>query len=121
MRALKRLCGTRWGSERQKIGRDLVVSRLDTTQPHWRKALPVMDRGPKARQRRDMFWHGITHVAFEAIARMNQCEARHQSVARYLGNDRCRRDRGNNGIAADNRLAVTATVDTVTTINKKQL
>src|SRR6266545_1107699 len=121
MRRLKRLCGTRCGSERQEFGRDLIVNRVGTTQPHWRKALPVMDRGPKARQRLDMLRHGVTHVALEAIARMNQCEARHQPVARYLGNDRCRRDRGHNGVATDNCLTVAATVDTVTTIDEDEL
>src|SRR5207237_3486725 len=108
-------------SERQEIGPNIIVSRVETPQPHWRKALPVMDRGPEACQRLDMFRHGVTHVALETIARMNLRQARHQPVARYLGDDRCRCDRSNNGIAADNRLAVAATLDTVTTIDEDQL
>src|SRR5204863_311621 len=111
------LCGTRCGSERQEIGRDFIVSGVGTTQPHRREALPVMDRGPKTRQRLNMFRHGVTHVALKTIAGMDLREACHQPVARYLGDDRCRRDRGNNGIAADNRLAVAATVNTVPTID----
>src|SRR5262245_53059730 len=99
----------------------MIVGRVETTQPHRRKALPVMDRRPKPRQRLDMFRHGVTHVALETITRMNLREARHQPVARYLGNDRCRRDRGNNGIAADDRLAVAATVDAVTTVDENEL
>src|SRR5262245_9422779 len=80
-----------------------------------------MNRRSKARQRLDMFRHGITHVTLETVARMNLGEARHQPVTRYLGNDRRRRYRGNNGIAADNRLAVAVTVDTITTIHENEL
>src|SRR5215470_532536 len=80
-----------------------------------------MDCWPKPGQRLDMFRYRVAHVALEAIARMNLRQAHHKPVARYLGDDRCGRNRGYDGVAADNRLAVAATVNAVTTVDEYEL
>ena len=67
-----------------------------------------------------MFGHAIAHVPFEAIAGMGGPEAGHQPVARHLGDDRCRRDRGDEPVAADHGLAVATGIDAIAAIDEDQ-
>ena len=77
--------------------------------------------GPSRVQRGEMLGHAVAHVALEAVAGMRQAEPRHQPVARHLGDDRGRRDRGHERVAADHRLAVAAGIDAVAAVDEDQL
>src|SRR5262245_75016 len=81
----------------------------------------MMDCRPEPRQCLDMFRHGVTHVALKAVARMIEREPCHQAVARHLGNDRGRRNRGNDRVTADHGFTVAAGIDAVAPVNEDEL
>ena len=59
----------------------------------------MVDGGAEPGQRLEMLGHAVAHVALEAVAGMREAEPRHQPVARDLGDDRGRRDRGHQRVA----------------------
>ena len=68
-----------------------------------------------------MFRHGVALVGFEAVARAIQRQCAHQAVARHLGDDRGGRDRHDNAVAADHRIAVAGHVDLVAAVDEHML
>ena len=79
-----------------------------------------MDGRPEPRERREMLGHAVAHVALEAVAGMGQAQPPHQPVARHLGDDRGGGDRGDDGVAADHRLAVAAGLDAVAAVDEDE-
>ena len=80
-----------------------------------------MDARAQPVQRLAMFRHRVALVAFEAVARAIQRQRAHQAVARHLGDDRCRRDRHHDAVAADHRVAVAGRVDPVAAVDEDML
>jgi hypothetical protein len=74
----------------------------------------------KLAERGEMLRHAVAHMPLEAITGMRRAETRHQPVARYLGNNLSRGDRRNKTVAADHGLAVAASIDPITAIDKHQ-
>ena len=65
-----------------------------------------------------MFRHAVALVLLEAVTRAVLRQRAHQPVARHLGDDRRRRDRHHQTVAADHGLAFAGRVDPVATIDK---
>ena len=80
----------------------------------------MMNGGAQLRERLEMLGHAIAHVALEAVAGMGQPEPRHQPVAGDLGDDRGRRDRGDEPVAADHRLAIAGNRDAIAAVDEDQ-
>src|SRR4051812_44201746 len=80
----------------------------------------MMDRWSEPRQSGEMLGYAVTHVALEAVAGMCQSQPPHQTIARYLGDDRRRRDGGDDGIATDDRLAIATSLDPVAAVDEDQ-
>src|SRR6202040_3244651 len=66
----------------------------------------VMHGGSEPMQRLEMLRHAVALVGFETIARAILRQLAHQPVARDLGDDRRRRDRDDQSVAADHGFAV---------------
>jgi len=60
----------------------------------------MMNRRTEPAQSGKMLGHAVTHMALEAVARMRRAEARHEAIARHLGDNRGGRDRSDEPIAA---------------------
>src|SRR6267154_2538145 len=83
------------------LDRDGLV--LLTGRHNRRKQAAMMHRGSEPVQRRKMLRHGIALVLLEAITWAILRELAHQPVARDFGDDRGRRDRDNQIVAAGYR------------------
>jgi hypothetical protein len=108
--------------ERQRVHDRLGGGAVDEAKRnrHRRERAPVVDGRAESRQGGAMFGHAVALVLLEAVAGMRGAEARHQPVARDLGDDRRRRDRGDQPVAADHRLAVAAAVDAVAAVDEHE-
>ena len=77
--------------------------------------------GPSRSSASQMFRHGIALVGLETVARAIQRQRAHQPVARHLGDDRGRRDRHHDAVAADHGVAVAGRVDPVAAVDEDML
>ena len=82
---------------------------------------PVMHRGTEPVQRLQMFRHAIALVGLKAITRTILGELAHQSVTRDLGDDRRRRDREHESIAADHGIATASGIEPVASVDEHVL
>src|SRR5829696_10021197 len=101
----------------RQFDRKTIVRRRYTSavaRGHRRERAAVMDGRAKPFQRREMLGHAVAHIALEAVTRMRQGQAAHQPIARHLGDDRSRCNRGDDSVAADNRLAIATDLDAIT-------
>src|SRR5207248_9896162 len=87
---------------------------------HRCKAAAMMAGWTELRERLEMLGHAVAHVALEAVTGMGKAEPRHQPVARHLGDDRGRRDRGDEPVAADHRFAFAGNRDAVAAVDEDQ-
>src|SRR6266508_3426437 len=65
--------------------------------------------------------HAVALVVLEAVAGIEQSQACHQPVARDLGNNGGRGDRGEDSVAAYHGLAVAADLDAVAAVDEHEL
>ena len=77
-----------------------------------------MHRRPEPVQGRQMLRHGVALVLLEAVARAILCQRAHQTVTRDLGDDRGRRDREHQTVAADHGIAVAWRIELVAAIDE---
>ena len=78
-------------------------------------------RSVRAGQRREMLRHGIALVGLETVARAILRQRAHQPVARHLGDDRGRRDRQDQPVAADHGVAVAGDIEPVAAVDEHML
>ena len=100
---------------RNRTAATACFSRAATTGANKRR---WCDGGSEPVERLEMLGHAVALVGFEAVARTILRQRAHQPVARHLGDDRGRRDRHHQPVAADHRLAVAADVDPVAAVDE---
>jgi len=98
---------------RDRDGFVLLTCRRDR-----RKQAAMMHRGSEPVQRLKMLRHGIALVRLEAITWAILRQLAHQAVARDFGDDRGRRDRENQTVAADHRFAAAGGIEPVAAIDE---
>ena len=97
---------------------DRLGKVLQSRRNHGREEAAVVDARPQPIQRLTMFRDRVALVGLKTITRTIQRQRAHQAVARHLGDDRCRRNRHHNAVAADHRVAIAGRVDLVAAVDK---
>ena len=80
-----------------------------------------MHRGAEPVQRLEMLGHAVALVGLETVARAILRQLAHQAVARDLGDDRGRRDRHHQPVAADHGVAVASRIEPVAAVDEHML
>ncbi len=88
---------------------------------HRREEAAVMHRGTEAVQCGEMLGYAIAFVRLETITGAILRQFAHQAVARNLGDDRGRRDREHQPVAADHGIALAGRIEPVAAIDEHVL
>ena len=81
----------------------------------------MMNRRPEPIERGKMLGHAVTHMPLEAVTWVRGTETSHQAIARHFGDNRRRRNGGDEAVAADHGLAVATALDTIATVDKYEV
>src|ERR1700683_5314790 len=85
-----------------------------------RERAAMMNRRTEPAQSGKMLGHAVTHMALETVTWMGGAETSHQAVAGHFGDDRSRRNRRDQTVAADHGLAVAAGLDAVAAVDEHE-